>query len=100
MTDSGWSIDGVPVPMGDDYIDGEQVEQIRLFDEGDGWVLDGANADGTKYSRDLFKYDTRDEALLHVDEFRDWLKQEGYNLAETLPVIEEWEDPDANQNHP
>lgn len=94
MTDSGWSINGAPIPLGDDYLaDGEQVAQIRLFDEGDGWVLDGANAAGTKWSTDLFKYDTRDEALKHVEEFKDWLKQEKYNLAENLPLIEEWDDP-------
>lgn len=75
----------------DDYLpDGHPVEQLRVFDEGDGWVIDGANAAGDKWTTDLFKYDTKDEALSHAEEFKQFLREQGYTLADSLPVKEEW----------
>ena len=89
MTDSGWSKDGVPIPLDDEYIADGKVTHLRLFDEGDGWVIDGADGAG-KYTTDLFKYDTREEALKHVQEFTEFLRTEGYTLPEgELPLKEE-----------
>jgi hypothetical protein len=86
MADSGWSVNGVPVPRDDDYTD--NVTHLRLFDEGDGWVIDGADESG-KYSQDLFKYDTREEALEHVEEFAEFLKSENYTLPEGEITLKE-----------
>lgn len=89
MTDSGWSVDGVPVPGDDDYTD--TVTHLRIFDEGDGWVIDGAD-DAGKYTQELFKYDTREEALKHVEEFKEYLQTEGYTLPDEIALKEEDKD--------
>jgi hypothetical protein len=72
-------VDGVPIPTDDGYTN--NLTHLRLFDEGDGWVIDGAD-DAGNYSVDLFKYDTREEALQHVEEFVEFLKSENYTLPE------------------
>lgn len=92
MTDSGWTFNGVPVPLDPEYIDGTPVTHLRLFDEGDGWVIDGAD-DAGKYTLDLFKYDTREEALKHTGEFVEFLKSQNYTLPEgEIPLKEVDED--------
>lgn len=86
MTDSGWSVDGIPVDPGDDYTD--TVTHLRVFDEGDGWALDAADDYG-HYSPDIWKYDTREEAVSHAAEFVEHLKQENYTLnwrGESAPL--------------
>lgn len=84
-------MDGKPVPQDDGYISDGVVTHLRIFDEGDGWVLDGAN-DDDKYSTDLFKYDTREEALKHVQEFIEFLRSENYTLPEGEIPLKEMEE--------
>jgi hypothetical protein len=66
----------------------DTVTHLRVFDEGDGWVLDAAD-DAGKYSTGLWKFDTKAEALEHAQKFTECLKQDGYTLPEgELPLQE------------
>ena len=75
--DSGWSIDGQPVDLGDDYTD--TVTHLRIFDEGDGWALDGADDYG-HYTPTVWKYDTHAYAVAAMPEFVQALTEEGYKI--------------------
>lgn len=79
MTDSGWSVDGVEVPLDDHYIDGTPVTHLRVFDEGDGWAIDGADEE-ERFTREVWKYDTHEEAVAHLAEFTEFLVSEGYTI--------------------
>ncbi|MBC9704884.1 MAG: hypothetical protein H9W81_07890 [Enterococcus sp.] len=54
------------------------VTRIRVFDEGDGWAIDGA--DGEKFTEAVWKYDTREQAEAQITEFVDFLRTEGYTV--------------------
>ena len=77
MADSGWSVDGQAVPLGDDYTD--TVTHLRIFDEGDGWALDGADDSGN-YTPAVWKYDTFEQAWARTEEFAEFLANEGYTI--------------------
>jgi hypothetical protein len=90
MTDSGWTVDGVPVPLDDDhYITGQPVKHLRLFDEGDGWAIDGSDGAGN-FTREIWKWDTREETLSHKQEFIKFLREQNHTLPEgEIEVMEE-----------
>lgn len=47
----------------------ENVTNIRIHDEGDGWAIDGANHQTDEYTEKVWKYNTPEEALAAVEEF-------------------------------
>lgn len=55
------------------------VTEIRVFDEGDGWAIDGA--DGGKYTETVWKYDTKEAAEKEIPAFIDHLREEGYTVS-------------------
>ena len=50
------------------------VTRLRIFDEGDGWALDGADDVG-RYTEAIWKYDSHEEAVAAMPEFVDWLEE-------------------------
>lgn len=50
------------------------VTRLRIFDEGDGWALDGADDVG-RYTEAVWKYDRHEEAVAAMPEFVDWLEE-------------------------
>ena len=50
------------------------VTRLRVFDEGDGWALDGADDVG-RYTEAIWKYDSHEEAVAAMPEFVDWLEE-------------------------
>ena len=50
------------------------VTRLRIFDEGDGWALDGADDVG-RYTEAVWKYDSHEEAVAAMPEFVDWLEE-------------------------
>lgn len=63
--------------MNDEYT--TTVTAIRVFDEGDGWAIDGA--DGEKFTPVVWKYDTQAEAEDHIPAFVKHLLEEGYTVS-------------------
>lgn len=55
------------------------VTRVRVFDEGDGWALDGAN--GEAYTEVVWKYDTQQEAEEQISAFIKHLREEGYTVS-------------------
>lgn len=64
----------------DDYTD--TVDRIRIFDEGDGWALDGYNTATYKYTQEVWKYPTRTEARDAVPAFVTELRTAGITVNE------------------
>lgn len=62
--------------MSDEYT--ANVTRIRVFDEGDGWAVDGA--DGDKFTETVWKYDTQVEAEEAIPEFIKHLRSEAYTV--------------------
>jgi hypothetical protein len=75
--DSGWTMNGVPVPLDDCYTD--TVTHLRIFDEGDGWALDAADDEG-RYSLVIWKFDSHEDAVANMGEFVEFLATEGYTI--------------------
>lgn len=63
----------------DDYTTAPEI--IRIHNEGDGWVIDGATNSG-RYTQDVFKFDTLEEAAENVPAFIKYLKSLGYTVGE------------------
>lgn len=62
----------------DDYT--ENVTNIRIHDEGDGWAIDGANNQTNEYTEKVWKYNTPEEALAVVEEFVKDLIEDGITV--------------------
>jgi hypothetical protein len=72
-----YAVDKLTVVEDEDYT--MDVEFIRIHDEGDGYAIDGSNAKG-KYTEEVWKYDTIEEAIENVPAFIRSLKRDGYDV--------------------
>jgi hypothetical protein len=66
------------VPIEDDEYT-TVVTRLRIFDEGDGWALDGADDVG-RYTEAIWKFDTHEEAVAQQPAFIDWLIKTGIKV--------------------
>lgn len=64
----------------DEYTD--TVDRIRIFDEGDGWAIDGYNTATDKHTQEVWKYPTRVEARDIAPVFVAELRAEGITVNE------------------
>lgn len=67
-----------PSPIEDDEYT-PLVTRLRIFDEGDGFALDGADDVG-RYTEAVWKYDTHAEAVAAMPEFVKWLNETGVKI--------------------
>lgn len=52
------------------------IDHLRIHDEGDGWVIDGADGDGL-YTAELLKYDTFEKAAENLPRLKQLLEDSG-----------------------
>jgi len=70
-----------------------EIDHYRVHDEGDGWVVDGANSNG-EYTEHLYKADTFEQVVTYLPRLRHELEQDGIKFrnegANDLPEGYRW----------
>lgn len=62
------------------------VDTIRIFDEGDGWAIDGFNAVTEKYTEKVWKFDTSEEARKTVLGYVEELRTDGIAVSDVYSL--------------